>query len=280
MTLTVVDAICKPASHVNEDAWGRCSGVVWVVDGATGVGLSPHLDGPTDAAWFSREISNRFEAAFSVAQPTSAALLLGVRAAAESAARLCALSTIPAFELPSASLVVAREAPSGLEFTNLGDSVIVWRSGDTPANRFGSSKVGGLDETLHRVLDQAQAGGLPRAEAVEQARTLARENRKLMNQPHGYWILDLSGAGLPHAQIELCPDAGPIDVLLMTDGFSRLVEVYRAYDWDGLLDRALESGLAPLYDELREIEAADEGCARFQRLKPRDDATAVLLAWS
>ena len=280
MVLIVVDAICKPASNVNEDAWGRSSGVVWVVDGATGVGPWPYLDGPTDAAWFSREISDRFEAAFSVAQPTSAALHQGVRDAAEAAARLCDISTIPAFELPSASLVLAREVQSGLEFTNLGDSVIVWRCGDAPANRFGSSKVSCLDETLHRVLDQAQASGLPRSEAVEQARALARENRKLMNQPEGYWVLDLSGAGLPHAQIELCPDAGPIDVLLMTDGFSRLVEVYRAYDWNGLLDRALESGLALLYDELREIEAADEGCARFQRLKPRDDATAVLLAWT
>lgn len=279
MTLTVRDAVCKPASRVNEDAWGRSGDAVWVLDGATGVAPSPYLGGPSDAAWFSQEVSGRFEAAFSVAQPTSAAVLQGVRGAAEAARKICDIDKAPAFELPSASLVAARQVDSRLELTNLGDSVVVWRSADGPATRFGSSELGRLEETLHRVLDAALAGGRPRAEGVEQARALARENRKLMNRPDGYWILDLSGAGVTHAQIEVCRDPGPLDVLLMTDGFSRLVEVYRAYDWDGLLDRALEDGLAPLYDELREIEAADEACTRFQRFKARDDATAVLLSW-
>lgn len=203
-----------------------------------------------------------------------------MRGAAEAARRICDIDKVPIFELPSASLVAAREVNSRLEFTNLGDSVVVWRSADGPATRFGWSELGDLEEALHGVLDAALAVGLPRAQGVEQARALARENRKLMNRPGGYWILDLSGAGVTHAQIEVCPNTGPIDVLLMTDGFSRLVEVYRAYDWDGLLDRALQGGLAPLYEQLREIETADEACTRFQRFKARDDATAVLLSWS
>ncbi|TAJ72705.1 MAG: hypothetical protein EPO51_08000 [Phenylobacterium sp.] len=279
MTLTVADAICRPASTVNEDTWGRAGDAVWVLDGATGVAPSPYLDGASDAAWFSREISGRFEEAFSVALSTPAAVLRGVHATAEAARTMCDIGKVPAFELPSASLVVAREVGSRLELTNLGDSVIVWRGAGGPANRFGWSELGGFEDALHRVLDAALADGLPRAVGVERARALARENRKLMNRPDGYWILDLSGAGVSQAQIEACPAPAPVDVLLMTDGFSRLVEVYGAYDWDGLMDRALENGLEPLYDELRGIEAADEACSRFQRFKARDDATAVMLSW-
>lgn len=280
MTLSFVDAVCEPAYRVNEDAWGRAGDAVWVLDGATGVAASPYLDEVSDAAWFSREVSGRFEAAFGAARSTSEAVLHGVRAAAGAARGVCDIGQVPAFELPSASLVVAREVGCGLELTNLGDCVVVWRGAGARASRFGASPLlGALEEGLHRLLDAALDEGLSRAEGVERARAQARENRKLMNRPEGYWILDLSGAGVPHAQIEACPAPAPVDVLLMTDGFSRLVEVYGAYDWDGLLDRALEGGLAPLYEELRAIEAADETCARFQRFKPRDDATAVMLAW-
>jgi hypothetical protein len=66
-------------------------------------------------------------------------------------------------------------------------------------------------------------------------------------------------------------------VLLATDGLMRLVEVYGAYDADGLVAAAADKGLAALLRELRGIEAADAGCARFPRIKPSDDATGVLL---
>ena len=48
-------------------------------------------------------------------------------------------------------------------------------------------------------------------------------------------------------------------------------------DLHGQLRRAARDvGLQALYDELRATEAADAECRRYPRLKPRDDATAVL----
>lgn len=281
MALAIVDALSEPAVQINEDAWGHADGAVWLLDGATGVAPGPLIESPSDAAWFAREVSQRLASAFTPERPTIDAVLHGVRGAAEAASRTCDLAAVPYWELPSASLVVAREVGDVLEFTNLGDSVLLWRGRGGAAARFGAAdELGRLEEGLHRVLDNALAAGHGRQAGLDRARALARENRKLMNRPEGYWILDLSGEGLSQAQIQACPEAGSVNLLLMTDGFSRLVDVYNAYDWDGLMDRAVHAGLAALYEELRAIEAQDEDCVRHQRFKGRDDATAVLLAWT
>jgi hypothetical protein len=64
---------------------------------------------------------------------------------------------------------------------------------------------------------------------------------------------------------------------VLSDGFYRLVDVYRRHSYDTLLTAAETSSLAPLLDELRAIEAADAACRLYPRLKPRADATAVLV---
>ena len=40
---------------------------------------------------------------------------------------------------------------------------------------------------------------------------------------------------------------------------------------------ALSEGLRPLYREFRQIEDSDPDCLAHPRIKPRDDATALLL---
>jgi hypothetical protein len=44
-----------------------------------------------------------------------------------------------------------------------------------------------------------------------------------------------------------------------------------------LMEAAQARGLASLVNELRAIEAGDPECRTYPRLKPRDDATAVLV---
>jgi hypothetical protein len=67
-------------------------------------------------------------------------------------------------------------------------------------------------------------------------------------------------------------------ILIASDGFFRLVNVFGAYDESKLLAAALHGkGLAALYTELREREAEDPTCRRHPRLKFMDDASAVLV---
>ena len=65
-------------------------------------------------------------------------------------------------------------------------------------------------------------------------------------------------------------------ILLGTDGFWRLNDTYHVYGMDQLVDAALNGGLERLARELREIERNDRQCVKFPRIKPTDDATALL----
>lgn len=281
MRLSVIEALCEPSAAHNEDAWGRSGQAVWVLDGATGIGDRPHLAGPTDAAWFADRINTELVEALAAAGDLGAALNRAVEAVREAATALCDLDSLPNFELPCASFTLVRAVgETALEFANLGDCRLAWRMGQGPVATFGTSGVTELDARMERLVAENLARGLTLEEVGAAAKALAREHRKLINIPEGYWILDISGAGVPHLQLEVLQAGEPMDILLMSDGFSRLVDVFGRYDYDSLLAAVLNHGLAPLYAELRASEAGDPECRTFARNKTRDDATAVLLRFA
>jgi hypothetical protein len=73
-----------------------------------------------------------------------------------------------------------------------------------------------------------------------------------------------------------CPDGTAI--LLTSDGFSALVDLYRAMDATALMERALDEGLEPLAREARRIESeVDPAGKLYPRFKESDDATALLV---
>ncbi|MBI1772783.1 MAG: SpoIIE family protein phosphatase, partial [Burkholderiales bacterium] len=64
-------------------------------------------------------------------------------------------------------------------------------------------------------------------------------------------------------------------VLLMTDGFYRLVDSYHLYDDQGLMQASTNSGLEAMMQELRAYEA---GKAGGMTVKKADDATVAMLS--
>ena len=66
-------------------------------------------------------------------------------------------------------------------------------------------------------------------------------------------------------------------VLLCTDGFYRLADMYGLYDDQALIRAARDRGLAGLVAELRGFEADAADDIRFGRFKTSDDAAALLL---
>lgn len=75
-------------------------------------------------------------------------------------------------------------------------------------------------------------------------------------------------------RFELAPDAS---VLVMSDGFYRLVDPYALYTDAGLVDACRQRGLAAMLCELRQHEAAVGG-AGAHAVKAADDASAAI--WS
>lgn len=272
----VVDALCRPSAIHNEDCWGQAGGAVWVMDGATGVWPVQRLSPTSDAAWFVTEMDAALQSLMSLALDAGELLAAAASTVAAKAGATCDLGACAPSELPSASFVAIRRRAGRIEFANLGDCVLLWRTaGGGGAQRFGSSGVARLDAALSQAFVDGVAAGRPLAEVRSDLAAMARRHRTLMNTPDGYWILDMSGAGAPHTQT-MTTD-GPVEALLMSDGFYRLVDVFGRYDDDRLMDAARGQGVAALYKELRALEAADPEGVDFPRGKARDDATAVLL---
>jgi hypothetical protein len=275
--LRVIDALSAPGAVLNEDAWGAVDDAVWVLDGATGVWPEQRLSADSDAAWLAREISLAMVQTHDPDSDASAVLTRAIGAVAEKASGLCDLDAIPPSHLPSASFVAARRVEHGIELSNLGDCALLWRADGGSAGRFGSSGVTRLEAEFTAALAAHRAVGKTRAQARDAVMDLLRGQRALMNHPDGYWIVDLSGAGAPHVQTLLLELQVKGELLLMSDGFYRLVEVFGRYDDDSLMDAAASRGLSDLMAELREIERGDPDCERFDRGKTHDDATGVLL---
>jgi hypothetical protein len=55
-----------------------------------------------------------------------------------------------------------------------------------------------------------------------------------------------------------------------------LVDTYHKRTDQSLLSDSVNIGVSTMLREIREIERGDEHCLAFPRIKPADDATAVL----
>ena len=277
MKLRVLDSVTAPGTTVNEDCWGLNDEAAWVMDGATGVWPVQRLSERSDAAWFVGQCDEVLRTIFRGDRKPAEILREVSGSVAVLARSLYPIDGLAAYELPSASFAAARTVAGQVELANLGDCLTLWRSGSGSVRRFGTSAVTPLDEQLAATVAALLASGRSMSEVDADIVAMAQGHRMLMNQPGGYWILDLSGLGTAHVEVETIADSGPLTLLLMSDGFSRLVDVYGRYDFDQLLKAACSRGLAVLFEELRQIEADDETCTAFPRGKVRDDATAVLL---
>lgn len=260
---------------------GQAGVAVWVLDGATGIGDRPHIAPPSDAAWFVGEVSGALSAGFAAGLSTLHAIAQSARAAVDAARRIAPIDHLDSYELPCASLTLVQSiGDDALEFANLGDCRLVWSLGEGAAQPYGTSGVTALDARMEQRIAADLARGLSPEEVRIASKAMAREHRKLINRPDGYWILDLTGAGVPHTERTVLRTDQPLDLLLMSDGFTRLTDLYGVHDHDSLLRAARTEGLTALYDRLRAIEADDPECRTYARHKVRDDATAVLLRFA
>jgi serine/threonine protein phosphatase PrpC len=277
LRVQVIEAVCQPAGAVNEDRWGaRADGAVWVLDGATGLADERVLPGPSDALWLVEQVDDGLrEHAMSGKTPADVLRPI-VRQMREAFAEAALRRDAAAVDLPGGALAMLRLIGDTAELSSLGDCRIVRRDAVGAVSCFGTSKVTALDDLLVQEVVRLQALGLSQDAIWQHVLPMTRRHRALANRLDGYWRLDLDERALDHIEVERVPERAGDNFLLLSDGFYRLVDVYRRYTYETLLDAAQRRGLARLAAELRAIEAADPECRRFPRLKPRDDATAVM----
>jgi hypothetical protein len=69
-------------------------------------------------------------------------------------------------------------------------------------------------------------------------------------------------------------------VALLSDGATRITDLFYLLDWPGTMEVIRDQGPAALIARIRAAEDDDPGSRRWPRYKHRDDATALYWAWS
>lgn len=69
--------------------------------------------------------------------------------------------------------------------------------------------------------------------------------------------------------------AGLRGVALLSDGVTRITDLYRLLSWPGAMDVIRDQGPAALIGQVRSAERADASCTHWPRSKASDDATAL-----
>ncbi len=250
----------------------EAAGWACVIDGATDVGpVRIFREGESDAAHFAELFAAELMAAPAAAGEAPdayfARLLPRLRAAVERTARI-ALQDAPLSSYPTAAATWVRAYGGRIDAATLGDSVAILRRPDGAVSVFG--------ETGKPAEEQARARRVM-SMTLEDRRKWLQDVRALHNTSKGYWVFGVQPEAASRIVHQSTPAPPGTRVLMMTDGFYRLVSPYRRYTDGQLIDAAISGGLGPLLAELRALEADPADDARIGRFKTSDDATALLL---
>lgn len=274
-----LDRLSLAGSRVNEDGIGLRGAFAWVVDGATGLSDEQLTSGGSDAAWLAGLVSDRLVELAREGDADAVLSRLEADIGAVFRETTAHVQAIDDHHAPSACLGLIAAEPGEVGSVRiqgrfLGDVIALMpteegivRWTDERAKPFEKRTLAALGGRKHA------PGSIPEA-----VRRQILENRTKLNRPDGYWVVNPLR---PWAGRELRFEAsvrpgGPI--VLATDGFMRLVDVFEAYSDSSLHARLAAGGGADLMQELRERERSDLMAGAYPRVKTHDDATFLVIA--
>ncbi len=281
--MRLVGAVTQPSKENNEDGYGWVGSVgniqaAWILDGVTGINAENILPGATDASWLvgrADEHLNRLAGLPLAMREILAALVSDLTGDWQAVTR--GLQVPANYDPPAACLVFVKHYDDGWKGLRLGDSCLLARSASGDHHLWVASPNNEFDYRLAREARARRERGITDAEALlAEFRPQMAVSRLRRNRPDGYSILEADAASLNMPEFFELPECDAL--LLCTDGFYRAVDHYRLYSNESLVARCAEQGgVDEVLREVRAIEAADPSCDKYPRLKPADDATAVMI---
>jgi hypothetical protein len=174
---------------------------------------------------------------------------------------------------PSATVLLLRALGERADYLVLADAVML----DT---RHGLQVISDDRVTRLATTERAAASTRPTGSARHQRRRaqLTTALRRARNRPGGYWVAAADPQAATQAITGSLIRKELRRAVLLSDGASRLVDVFGLATWTELLALLDESGPAELLRRVRAAEAADPQGQRWPRTKRSDDATAIYLS--
>ena len=170
---------------------------------------------------------------------------------------------------PSAVLSVVRERDGFLEYYSLGDTVIILRMKDGEVMHILDERLVRLDnENFERMKKIAAEKGKTVRAAFADIVPYILENRRKMNTPQGYCALAHTTDGLDTALMGKIPLAKIRDLLVFSDGFAEIYDLFGLYPTPAaLIAEIAENGIMPA---MKRLHAAQEAARRHLRHLRRD----------
>lgn len=268
-----------PGSRVNEDGIGLHGPFAWVIDGATGLSDEQLTSGGSDAAWLAGLVGDRLMELAAQGEAGSVLARLEADIGAVFRETTAHVQFIDDHHAPSAclGLIAAEPGEAGevrVQGRFLGDVVAlvptedgIVRWTDERAKPFEKRTLAALGGQKHA------PGSIPEA-----VRRQILENRTRLNRPDGYWVVNPLRPWAGH-ELRFEASVRPGEpIVLATDGFMRLVDVFEACSDSTLHARLAAGGGADLMQELRKREQSDLMAGAYPRVKTHDDATFLVIA--
>ncbi len=188
--------------------------------------------------------------------------------------------TTPKYSWPSSSFIMARSQGGVIELSGLGDCTALVEMSDGFIDRFSALPFNKSRESSEAARDLQQRSGSD-GEAIRTPEVIAslRRKREILNTAQsGVWTLGLVPEAADHVFTVALPAGEIRSILLMSDGFSAIVDGYGHFDEASLFEIAKSRGLLEINCEIRKIEREmDPHAERFPRYKQSDDSSAILL---
>jgi hypothetical protein len=248
-----------------------------VMDGASPVSDQDFIDRDAgDVVWFVRQFADALAHTISASRSQHDSVRLALDQVRARFTAITAGVEVPLYAWPIAALAWVRIWEEGgsatLEAYCLGDCKTMLRLPDRSVldlDPYINPQEGIVQAEIARL---AQEGVADPAARRERLLPMLRARREFQNTTVAPVALVLQPNGPFQArQRRIAVDPGAM-LLMMTDGFYRLVDMYDIYTNEQLADACAVRGLEAMVGELRAVEAA--GSASLS-VKSADDATAV-----
>ena len=275
-----VHGLSSPGSTTtaNQDRWGHSVDAIWVIDGATNLDKIAVSPGGDDGEWIASTLDRfLYDADWSSPKSTIEILKDASQQMGEQYAKWVEEAPIKPATFPSATLTIVRRLVNSLEYVVLGDcSLTVLDSAALTETYVTTYALSALDNAALGEMVGLREQGMSFAEARSGIQDTLVRHRSKMNRPDGYWVFSLDPDALDNAAHGTIEVSGCLDLILASDGFSRLWDMFgivkQGQDAWKLLDGGgLENALALL----RQKEFADAEILAYPRFKVSDDASCA-----
>ncbi|WP_440069585.1 protein phosphatase 2C domain-containing protein [Streptosporangium sp. OZ121] len=254
----------------NEDFFGATPDAFVLLDGAgTPAGAESGCD--HGVSWYVRSLGSTLLAGMTQDTGTLTEILAnGIKAVASLHDFVCDL-THPGS--PSATVVMVRRTAGDLDFLVLADSVLVLDVvGQAEPTVVCDDRVDRIGRAHRSTMDGLAHGS---AEHVTARREYVETMRDHRNREGGFWIAAVDPLTAEQSLTGTLPAHRVRAAALLSDGASRLVDLFELATWREALDTLERSGPGELIRRVREAEHTDPEGSRWPRTKIHDDATAV-----